>query len=268
MKLKVDDKGNAVVQDGCPVYIYDDGREAPFDAKSTLDTYTSRISNLEDEKNRHFSTAKELKDKLKLYDGVDPEKARNAIVTVQNLKDKQLLDSQGIEVLKNEMRTSFESEKRQLNESFHNVISEKESAIQALNNTVHDLMVTQRFSTSEFFAGEKPKTIYPPEDAAKIFGHHFSVEKTDDSGRMRIVAKDSNGNTILSRKNHGDPAGFDEAIEIIIDKHPNKNRFLMTQQGGGPGRANGNLNHGDSNQGVTGQSKIAAGLKKQFGPRF
>lgn len=32
MKLKLDDNGNAVLQDGKPVYVHDDGKEIAFDA--------------------------------------------------------------------------------------------------------------------------------------------------------------------------------------------------------------------------------------------
>lgn len=36
MKLKLDAAGNAVLQDGKPVYIHADGKEAPFDAADAL----------------------------------------------------------------------------------------------------------------------------------------------------------------------------------------------------------------------------------------
>jgi hypothetical protein len=268
MELKLDENGNAVLQDGCPVYLYDDGREAPFDAATTLATLNGRISNLEDEKNRHFTKTKEYKEKLKAYEGIDPEKATAAIATVQNLKDKQLLDSQGIEVLKNEMRSSFEAEKKQLTENFTNIIKEREGNIQQQNSMIHELMVTQRFHSSDFFTGEKPKTIYPPDDAAKIFGHHFSVERTNGTNRMQVIARDNDGNIILSRKNHGDPAPFDEAIAIIVDKHPHKHRFLNSPAGGGPDGARGNTGLRTDQKVGHGQSKIAAGLKKQFAGRF
>ena len=35
MKLKLDDKGAVVVQDGKPVYVTDDGKEIAFDAPAT-----------------------------------------------------------------------------------------------------------------------------------------------------------------------------------------------------------------------------------------
>ena len=36
MKLKFDEQGHVVVQDGKPVYVHDDGKEVPFDAPQAL----------------------------------------------------------------------------------------------------------------------------------------------------------------------------------------------------------------------------------------
>jgi hypothetical protein len=43
MKLKLDDKGQVVVQDGKPVYVADDGKEIVFDYPATLQTISRLI---------------------------------------------------------------------------------------------------------------------------------------------------------------------------------------------------------------------------------
>ena len=40
MKLKLDEQGHVVLQDGKPVYIHDDGKEVAFDAPATVATIT------------------------------------------------------------------------------------------------------------------------------------------------------------------------------------------------------------------------------------
>lgn len=40
MKLKLDEQGHAVLQDGKPVYVHDDGKEVAFDAPATVATIT------------------------------------------------------------------------------------------------------------------------------------------------------------------------------------------------------------------------------------
>ena len=59
MKLKLDDKGNVVLQDGKPVYVHDDGKEVAFDAPTTVATI-SRL-NGEARTNRERAEAAEAK---------------------------------------------------------------------------------------------------------------------------------------------------------------------------------------------------------------
>lgn len=49
MQLKTDENGNVVVQDGKPVYMYDDGQEIAFDAMQNM----AKISQLNAEAKQH-----------------------------------------------------------------------------------------------------------------------------------------------------------------------------------------------------------------------
>lgn len=44
----------------------------------------------------------------------------------------------------------------------------------------------------------------------------------------RVVAKDANGNVMLSRTRMGEPASVDEALEELIGAHPAKGSILRT----------------------------------------
>lgn len=57
MKLKLDANGNAVLQDGKPVYILDDGREVAHDAAATV----AKISSLNGEAMSHRQAKRLLK---------------------------------------------------------------------------------------------------------------------------------------------------------------------------------------------------------------
>jgi hypothetical protein len=52
------------------------------------------------------------------------------------------------------------------------------------------------------------------------FANAFSVEDG------RIVAKDANGNVMISRTRMGEPASVDEALEELIGAHPAKGSIL------------------------------------------
>jgi len=93
MKLKTTDiegKTYAIVQDGNPVYVHDDGKEAPFDASGTVATIRAR--NAEAKANRERAEAAEAA--LKAFDGIDDAKAaRDALATIAKFDQKKLIDA-------------------------------------------------------------------------------------------------------------------------------------------------------------------------------
>jgi hypothetical protein len=93
-------------------------------------------------------------------------------------------------------------------------------------------MINNHFSKSPYFAGDKPKTVLTPDLAANLFGNYFKVEGEGPDAKLIGYI---NGEKIPSRTNVGEPASFEEAITEIIEKHPGKERFLRSSDGGGPG---------------------------------
>ena len=114
MELVLDADGHAVLENGLPVYKYEDGSQSPFNAKKTLDNLNKKNADLEEEKTRHFTKLKATEKALKEYKGMDPKDVADALETVKNLKGQQILDSQGIKILKQEMRESFDVEIMQI----------------------------------------------------------------------------------------------------------------------------------------------------------
>jgi hypothetical protein len=270
MKLSMDDEGHAVLkktEDGkmLPVYEYEDGTKKEFDAGATLEGLTKKINSSEEEKERHFDKATKLEEKLKSFSGIeDVEKAQDALRIVKNLSDKKLLDDKGVEAVKAEVRNDMKILAEEREESLKNAHGkdrdEWDSKFLFQENLIRSLVIDNLFANSEYFSGEKPKTIYPAEDASQIFGRHFSIGI--ENNKVKVTAKDNNGKTIISKIEHGEPADFNEAIGLIIDKHPRKNEILRTGKAGGPG-SDGNLDHkGKKFSDMTSVEKIASGLKK------
>jgi hypothetical protein len=257
IKLKLDANGNAVLQDGKPVCVHEDGKEFVHDVNAAV----TKINNFAEERDRHTAKYKELETKFQAYEGIDPEQAREALDTVSNLKNKQLMDAEGVKAVKTEMRKTFDAEKQQMVESFENEKKKIQGERESDKSLIYKLMVKNKFSSSEFFAGEKPKTIYPPKDAAKIFGDYFKVE---GDGEEATVVAYKDGKPILSRTNHGEPADFNEAIGIIIDQDPDKHRYLNTQKGTRY-KAGGNTgDHDDKDAPKSGVDRIKQGLAKRM----
>ena len=71
MKLKLDEQGNAVLQDGKPVYVHDDGKEVPFDAPGAM----AKIASLNAEAKTHREAKEAAEAKLKAFDGIEDAEA-------------------------------------------------------------------------------------------------------------------------------------------------------------------------------------------------
>ena len=90
MKLKIDEQGHAVLQDGKPVYVKDDGAEVAFDVTGTVAT----IGRLNAEAKQHRERAEAAEGKLKGFEGIDdPAKALEAMKITANLDQKKLVDA-------------------------------------------------------------------------------------------------------------------------------------------------------------------------------
>ncbi len=87
------------------------------------------------------------------------------------------------------------------------------------------------------FAGSRyiaERLTIPADLALSRFGKAFCIEDG------RIVAKDGNGSTILSRERMGEPADFDEALELIVGSYEHRDRILRGTRATGGG-ARGSL---------------------------
>lgn len=220
LKLKMDSEGHAVLKEGKPVYIDDtDDKELVFDPESLM----SKISTLNSESKTHRLKAKELEDRLALFGDAEPEDVEAFLETLEDLGGPE-----GIEALKKKGAVDVEAIKKQIVEAYEGKLSEKDKALLEKDGTIYKLMVSSQFGTSKF-ASEK--LILPPDIAEATFGKHFKIE---DGKVVAYLGEDK----ILSRENPGEPANFDEALSVIVDKYPMKDRILKGTQASGSGKQN------------------------------
>ena len=219
MELKLDDKGNVVVQDGKPVYVDDGGRDVVFDYAATLGT----ISRLNGEAKGHRERAEAADLQLKAFEGIeDPIKAREALDIVGKLDTKKLLDAGKVDEVKAEAKAVYDKQVQALQEQYKPVIAERDNLKGALNKEI----IGGSFNRSKFIAD---KMAIPPDLVEARFGNAFSLEDN------KIVAKGHDGNAIYSRARPGEIATFDEALEIMVDQYPHKETILKGSGASGSG---------------------------------
>lgn len=224
MKLKMTEDGqHAVLKDGLPVYVHDDGKEIPFDAKTTVAT----ISRLNGEAKTNRERAEAAEAKLEPFKAItDIPAALKAIETVSKLDSKKLLDVGEVDKVRAEAKKAFDEQARGIEEKYAPIVKERDSLKSALVSE----KVGGSFARSKFI-GEKLSI--PADIVQARFGDAFKLEGD------AVIAYDKQGNKIFSRAKPGEVADFDEAMEILVDAYPYKEHILKGTgaSGGGAGGA-------------------------------
>lgn len=222
MKLKLDEAGHVVVSDGKPVYVGDDGKDVAFDAPGTVAT----ISRLNGEAMGHRQRAEAAESKLKTFEGIaDPAAAIKAMETLKNFDDKKLVDAGEVEKVKAEAIKAVE-------EKYRPVVDENSK----LKADLHSEKIGGSFARSKYIAD---KIAVPADFIEARFGGNFKLEDG------KIVAYGSDGNKLYSKANPGNPATFDEALELLVDAYPNRDNILKGTGGSGTGKQPGQGGAGD-----------------------
>lgn len=216
MKLKMTEQGTAVVQDGKPVYVADDGKEIAFDVLATQAT----ISRLNSEAKGHRERAEAAEKSLKSFDGIaDPAAAVKALEVVANLDQKKLIDAGEVEKVKTEISKAFQAQ-----------LDAEKTKAQTLEQALYGEKVGGAFARSKLIAD---KLAIPADLVQARFGQQFKIEDG------KTVAYDTHGNKVFSRARPGELADFDEALEVLIDQYPYRDTILKSSGASGSGATGG-----------------------------
>ena len=218
MKLKVDENGAVVLQDGKPVYVDKDGKDVAVDVPKLFEDVTA----LNAEAASRRKKANELEDKLKPFEGLDADAAKKALETVKNMDAGILKNVEEVEKLKAEIAKGY-TEK----------LDTASKTIAAKDGTIRQLLVSSAFRGSKALEA----TLLTPEVAEAFFGPRFEVQ--EESGQVSVVGKRADGTPIMSRENPTQPAAFEEALGVLIDDYPRRDEILKAGSGPGSG-AGGN----------------------------
>ncbi len=232
MNYVLDENGNIKIgPTGKPLVKGADGKEFEIDAIGAQE----HITTLNTESAGYRKRAQSAEKTLKTFEGIeDPVAALEAIKTVSTLGDDH--------------KANMTKLRAELEGSYKSALDGKDAEIAELNGSLYTLNVTNQFNTSPVVKG----TIFAktPDIAATYFGKHFQQDGT---------AQDSAGNVIYSKENPGQPAGFDEALEVIIDQYPMKDNILLSDNSPGGG-GHQSQNH-QQEQTLSSRDSIKAGLE-------
>jgi len=213
---KLDAEGKMVLKDGNPIYVNSAGQEQTVEAGT--------ITRLNGEA-KEFRIAKEkAEEQLQKFAGLDPDKAKAAIETVDKLDKKRLIDSGEVDKLQNQIKEQFTTQ-----------LNEKDSALSTLQSRLDNMVVGDVFKSSEFV---RDGIAVPRDMFEATFRNNFKIEDG------KVVAYGKDGNRLLSKTRAGEFADPEEALQILVEQHPQKEVIMKANTGNGTGNQGGGGNRG------------------------
>ena len=223
MKLKLDENGNVVVDNGKPVYVDDSGKEIAYDVPAMA----SKITSLNSEAKTHREAKEAAEAALKQFEGIeDAAAARKAMETVKNLDDKKLVDAGEVERVKAEAIKAIKDQYKPVEE-------ERDS----LRESLRKEKIGGSFNRSKYV---QEKLGIPADLVEARFGSNFKMEGD------KVVGYDQSGNQLYSPANPGELASFDEAMQILVENYPYKDSILKGSAASGGGMGGQNNSHGSN----------------------
>jgi hypothetical protein len=218
---KMDGDKIATDANGDPIYIDSSGREQTI----ALDSIARRNAEAKNHRERAEKAEADLA-KYKDASGklIDPSEAVKAIEAVKNIDAKKLIDAGEVEKVKEDIKRQYEQQ-----------LTEKDTALTEAQRTISDMRINGVFANSEFIR----ERVAMPRD---FFEAAMRGNFKDEDGK--VVAYDRSGNRLMSKKVPGEYADAEEALELLVEQHPQKDTILRAPEGGGTGGGNGGGNRG------------------------
>jgi hypothetical protein len=214
--IEIEGKTYALVSDGKPLYKGEDGKDVAFDAPGTVAT----ISRLNGEARGHRERAERAEGAAKVFDGLDPAAAREAIEKLSKIDAKTL-------VAAGDMDAAILAAIKPYADKL--ALAEKTNS--DLGVSLSRETVGNRFAMSKF-AAEK-LTPAGVDLVRTIYADRLKVE----DGRVHGVNAD--GSKMLSIARPGEVADFDEVIESFVASYPHKEHILKASGAQGSGAQGG-----------------------------
>jgi hypothetical protein len=224
-------------QAGNPVWVDDKGMETGQDVVRLR----AQITEANNEAGKYRIRIKELEEAATPFEGLDAEKAKEALATVANYEDKQFVEAGKVEQLKqkaiDEVNKAWETKYGNLDADYKTKLVDFEARTGNQDRVIRNLMVRGAFEASQFIK-ESVAENYFPEVLYTMFGNAFEVVPAENGGDPVVVAK-VNGEEIYSPSNPRVLASPEEAIEVLIRSHPNSKLMLKGSQASGSGAGGG-----------------------------
>lgn len=162
---------------------------------------------------------KALNDKLKAFDGIDPEKVRGLLKAQKEAEDEKLVAQGNWDALKSQMATAHAEEMTGANAR----VAELQAKLDAKEGVISELTIGTSFSSSEFIREE---LLLTPSKTRAAYGAHFGFEDGAIVGYDKPAGKE--GRVVLVDAS-GEPLSFEDALRKLVDLDSDRDQILKSK---------------------------------------
>lgn len=211
-----------------PIFIHQNGTEAPFDADTTI----TNIGKLNGEAKGHRERAEAAELRLKSFDGIeDGVAALAALNTVKSLSVGDLKTAAQVKEIQDAAARTAQEQVAAQAKASATQLQELTAQLDKRTNELNTHMIGGGFSASKLLTDKKhPNALsIPAEMARAYFGNNFKVEDG------KVVPYDAVGNKIFSPTRPGEIADFDEGLAQLVAACPFKDQITLGSGASGGG---------------------------------
>lgn len=213
---KMDGDNLAKDDNGNPVWVDGGGREMSMKGDT--------IANLQNEAKGHRTGKETAEAALAKYRGadgklLDPEAAKTALDKLSSIDLSKLIDSGKLDEVRAQITAEYEGK-----------LGEANKGISERDHRINDMLIDRIFDASDFV---KNDIAIPPDFFADKMRKNFKVEDG------KVIATYPDGNPIYSKKSVGELADPTEALQLLVEQHPQKDQLLRAPGSGGTGSGGG-----------------------------
>lgn len=212
---KLTEDGKSIeLKDGNPVWIDMNGGEGVLSGDT--------VSRLNNEIKGMRTRAETAEAAIVPFKDIDPVAAKSAIEVVKKIDQKKLIDAGDVEKVKAEIAAQFTSQ-----------VTELTNANAKLTTDYNNLQVNSVFAQSDFI---RDNIAVPRDMFEASFRNNFKIVDG------KLEAFDKSGNRVMSKAKIGEYAEPEEALQILVDQHPQKATILKANNNSGGGNNGGGGN--------------------------
>lgn len=192
-------------------------------------------------------------ERLKQFDGIDPEAVRKLLNDQKAAETAQLEAKGEWDRLKQRMAEEHTAQTKALEQK----LADAQAQLEGRNKAINELTIGTQFGQSSFIAQE---LVIPPAKARVVYGDHFDLVDGKVVGYDKPRGA-SNRTALVDQT--GEPIPFDTALRKIVEADPDKDHLLKSKLRPGANSESRRVDTKAANKADEGDalSKIANGLK-------